>query len=314
MDQIQTMRVFVRIVEAESFSRAAEKLALPRATVSQALKRLELRLGVRLLQRTTRQVQVTDEGRLYYQRCMQLLAELEETDALFSQQRQQPSGRVRIDMPHTLARRMVIPALPAFYQRYPHITLALSANDSPINVLREGVDCVLRAWQMEDDSLVAKALTSLPQATCASADYCAAHGVPETLDALAGHRMVGYFSLHKSQNYPLEFMHNGEVERRMLPTCIEVNGADAYVAAGRAGMGIIQAPRYGLAELLTSGELVEILPQLPPPDMPLYVMYPPGRFLAPRIRVVIDWLEELFARLVNDKVSIFAANAREVRK
>ncbi|GAB7194249.1 hypothetical protein OS31_43510 [Dickeya oryzae] len=193
MDQVQAMRVFVRIVEAESFSRAAEKLGLPRATVSQTLKRLEVRLGVRLLQRTTRQVQVTDEGLLYYQRCVQLLAELDETDALFSHQRQQPSGRVRIDMPHSLARQVVIPSLPAFYRRYPQISLVLSANDAAINVLREGVDCVLRAWQVDDDSLVARSLPSLPQVTCASAAYCAEFGVPDSLEALATHRMVGYF-------------------------------------------------------------------------------------------------------------------------
>ncbi|ADM96870.1 LysR family transcriptional regulator [Dickeya dadantii] len=294
MDQVQAMRVFVRIVEAESFSRAAEKLGLPRATVSQTLKRLELRLGVRLLQRTTRQVQVTDEGMLYYQRCVQLLAEIEETDALFSRQRQQPSGRVRIDMPHSLARQVVIPSLPEFYRRYPQISLVLSANDSAINVMREGVDCVLRAWQVDDDSLVARSLPSLPQVTCASAAYCAEFGVPDTLEALMSHRMVGYFSLRTSHRYPLEFMQQGQIITRTLPSLVEINGADAYIAACQAGMGIIQAPRYGLVPLLSSGELVEILPQLPPPDMPLYVMYPSGRFLAPRIRVVIEWLAQCF--------------------
>ncbi|WJV63182.1 LysR family transcriptional regulator [Pectobacteriaceae bacterium CE70] len=300
MDQIQAMRVFVRIVEAESFSRAAENLGLPRATVSQTLKRLELRLGVRLLLRTTRQVQITDEGRIYYQRCIQLLAEIDETDALFSHQRQQPSGRVRIDMPHSLARQIVIPALPEFYQRYPQITLVLSANDSTINMMREGVDCVLRAWQADDDSLVARHLPSLRQLTCASADYCAIHGVPESLSDLAAHQMIGYFSLQTSQRYPLEFMQAEQLVTRMLPSRLDVSGADAYIAACCAGLGIIQAPRYGLTPLLESGELVEILPQTPPPDMPLYVMYQPGRFLAPRIRVVIEWLHELFNQQLTD--------------
>ncbi|QOL16624.1 LysR family transcriptional regulator [Dickeya dianthicola] len=294
MDQVQAMRVFVRIVEAESFSRAAEKLRLPRATVSQTLKRLELRLGVRLLQRTTRQVQVTDEGLLYYQRCVQLLAEIEETDALFSHQRQQPSGQVRIDMPHSLARQVVIPSLPAFYRRYPQISLMLSTNDAAINVVREGVDCVLRAWQVDDDSLVARSLPPLSQVTCASAAYCAEFGVPDTLEALMSHRMVSYFSLRTSHRYPLEFMQQGHVITRSLSSLVEINGTDAYIAACQTGMGIIQAPRYGLAPLLASGELVEILPQLPPPDMPLYVMYPSGRFLAPRIRVVIEWLAQCF--------------------
>ncbi|ACS87083.1 LysR family transcriptional regulator [Musicola paradisiaca] len=301
MDLVQAMRVFVRIVETESFSRAAENMGLPRATVSQVLKRLEVRLGARLLLRTTRQVRMTDEGRLYYQRCVQLLAEIEETDALFSHQRQRPSGRVRIDMPHSLARLVVIPQLPAFYQRYPDISLALSANDTPINVIREGVDCVLRAWIIDDDSLAARQLASLPQITCASAEYCARYGEPDSLESLSSHRMVGYFSPRMAQGYPLEFMRQGQRLPYMLPTWIDVNGADAYVAACLAGMGIMQAPCYGLRPYLDSGELVTLLPQMPPPDMPLYVMYPPGRFLAPRVRVVIEWLQECFGKLLENQ-------------
>ncbi|MFC3394382.1 LysR family transcriptional regulator [Brenneria rubrifaciens] len=296
MDQIQAMRVFVRIAELGSFSRAAERLALPRATVSHTLKQLEARLGVRLLQRTTRQVQITTEGQIYYQRCTQLLSEIEETDLLFTQHRQQPVGNVRVDMPHSLARGVVIPALSEFYQRYPQITLSLSANDSAINVRREGVDCVLRAWQSESDSLATRHLPSIPQITCASARYLAASGIPLSLDDLPAHQAVGYFSLRTGQRYPLEFMHSGECITSMIPGKLEVNGTDAYVAACRAGFGLIQAPRYGLLRWLDSGELVEILPDTPPPDMPLYVMYPPGRFLAPRIQVFIEWLNELFSR------------------
>lgn len=172
MDQVQAMRIFTRIVELGSFSRAAERLQLPRATVSNALKRLEQRLGVRLLIRTTRQVQVTSEGSLYYQRCVQLLGALEEADTLFSHHKLQPSGKVRIDMPHSLARQIVIPALDDFYRRYPDITLALGANDTHVDLLREGVDCVLRAWETEDDSLVARRIAQLPQVTCASPLIC----------------------------------------------------------------------------------------------------------------------------------------------
>lgn len=296
MDQIQAMRVFVRIAELGSFSRAAEMMSLPRATVSHTIKQLESRLGARLLQRTTRQVQITAEGEIYYQRCTQLLAEIEETDALFTHQRQQPEGNVRVDMPHTLAREIVIPALGEFYRRYPHIKLTLSANDSAINVLREGVDCVLRAWQTADDSLATRHLPSMRQVTCASVGYVAEFGMPTSLDDLAQHQMVGYFSLRTGQHYPLEFMRNGECVTHMLPGKLDVSGTDAYVAACCAGLGLIQATRLGLQPWLDSGELIEILPEMPPPDMPLYVMYPPGRFLAPRIRVFIEWLNELFAR------------------
>lgn len=296
MDHIQAMRTFVRIIELGNFSRAAEKLSLPRATVSHTIKRLEARLGVRLLLRTTRQVQVTAEGDIYYQRCLRLLAEIDETDTLFSRQKSRPSGRIRVDMPHSLAREIVIPTLPQFYQRYPEVTLCLSANDAAIDVLREGVDCVLRAWQVEDESLIARHLPALPQVTCASAAYIERYGMPQTLDDLAAHQAVGYFSQRTARHYPLDFMSQGVCEQRTLQSQIDVSGADVYVAACRAGLGLIQSPRYGVRHWLERGELVEVLPEMPPPDMPLYIMYPAGHFLAPRVSVFIDWLRECFAR------------------
>ncbi len=276
MDQIQAMRIFTRIVELGSFSRAAERLQLPRATVSNAVKRLEQRLGVRLLLRTTRQVQVTSEGTLYYQRCVQLLGALEEADTLFSHQKLQPSGKVRIDMPHSLAREIVIPALDDFYRRYPDLTLALGANDTHVDLLRDGVDCVLRAWETEDDSLVARRIAMLPQLTCASPAYLAAFGVPQSIDQLQQHQAVGYFSLTNNRDYPLEFCRNGKVELRELPAKLSVSGADAYTSGCRAGMGLIQAAHYSLAPWLQKGELVEVLAETPPPPMPIYVMYPPA--------------------------------------
>ncbi|CNK35243.1 LysR family transcriptional regulator [Yersinia intermedia] len=295
MDQIQAMRIFVRIVELGSFSRAAEKLQLPRATVSHTLKRLEQRLGVRLLVRTTRQVNITAEGTLYYQRCLQLLSAFEEADSLFSHQRLQPEGKVRIDMPHSLARNVVIPALNDFYQRYPHITLMLGANDSTIDLMREGVDCVLRAWLPHDEQLASRNIGLQPQITCASPAYLAKQGVPQSLDDLAGHQAVGYFSQINSRDYPLEFVYQGKVENRTLPGILSVSGADAYIAAGVAGLGLIQAPTPGIQSQLAQGELIEVLPHCPPPAMPLFIMFPAGRFLAPRVRVLIDWLIELFS-------------------
>ncbi|MFC0226628.1 LysR family transcriptional regulator [Serratia aquatilis] len=296
MDQIQAMRVFTRIVELGSFSRAAERLQLPRATVSNVLKRLEQRLGVRLLIRTTRQVQITAEGSLYYQRCLQLLDALEEADTLFSHHKLQPTGKVRIDMPHSLAREIVIPALDDFYQRYPEMEIALGANDTHVDLLREGVDCVLRAWETADDTLVARRIAQMPQLTCVSPGYLQKFGEPQSIDELRHHQAVGYFSLVNNRNYPLEFCRNGKLEQRELPSRLTVSGADAYTAACRADMGLIQGARYSVAKWLQSGELVEILSATPPPPMPIYIMYPPGRFLAPRVRVLIDWLISLFGK------------------
>lgn len=297
MDQIQAMRIFTRIVELGSFSRAAERLQLPRATVSNVLKRLEQRLGVRLLIRTTRQVQITSEGTLYYQRCLHLLDALEEADTLFSHHKLQPSGKVRIDMPHSLAREIVIPALHDFYQHYPQIEIALGANDTHVDLLREGVDCVLRAWETKDDTLVARRIAQMPQVTCASPGYLQQFGQPESIDHLQHHQAVGYFSLINNRNYPLEFCRHGNLELRELSSELSVSGADAYTSACRAGFGLIQGARFSLAHWLQQGELVEVLTDTPPPPMPIYIMYPPGRFLAPRVRVLIDWLITLFNKV-----------------
>lgn len=295
MDQVQAMKIFVRIAELESFSRAAEDLDLPRATVSTTLKRLEQRLGVRLFLRTTRQVKITEEGKIYYQRCLHLLAALEETDALFAHHQIQPSGTVRIDMPHSVARERVIPSLKEFYQRYPQINLILSANDNAINLLDQGVDCVVRAWPSEDDNLQSRHLTDLVQITCASAAYLTQFGTPLTLADLSTHHAVGYFFAHQQAETHLEFVAGGGTEKIYLSSALTVSGADAYVAAGKAGFGLIQVSKLAVEQELALGTLIEVLPDVLPPPMPLYIMYPPGRFLAPRIRVLLDWLITLFS-------------------
>lgn len=297
MDQIQAMRIFTRIVELQSFSRAAEDLNLPRATVSTTLKRLELRLGVRLLVRTTRRLHITDEGEIYYHRCLQLLDALAETDALFAHQRRQPQGKVRVDMPHSLAREVVIPALPAFTARYPQIEVTITANDSAIDLLHHGVDCVLRAWPSAEEQLVTHARAALPQITCASPGYLAEYGRPLSPQALAGHRMVGYHFRPGQQAEALEFRQNDETTAVRLPCALNVSGADAYIAAGRSGFGLIQAARHALQRELAAGELVEVMAETTPPPMPVWLMHPPGRFIAPRVRVMLDWLAALLQQL-----------------
>src|SRR5471032_553962 len=229
MDQIQAMRIFIRIAELESFSRAAEDLNLPRATVSTTLKALEQKLGVRLFLRTTRQVKITAEGELYYQRCLQLLAALEEADTLFASQKNQPAGSVRIDMPHSLAREIVIPRLAEFNARYPLITLKLSANDNAIDLLDQGVDCVLRAWTSEGDNLQSRHIADLSQMTCASPDYLARQGTPQTLNDLSSHFAVGYFFRQQQPTSQLDFIDGKKTVTFDLAQRLTVSGADAYL-------------------------------------------------------------------------------------
>lgn len=296
MDHLVAMRLFVRIVELKSFSRAAEQLELPRGSATQIIKQLEARLGVKLLLRTTRQVRTTVDGELYYTRCSAILAEIDEVEAAFSQAARQPEGRIRINMSSSLCRHVLIPALPGFCTRYPDIVLDISVQDKQIDLISEAVDCVLRIGELRDSALVARPLARLEQITCASPAYLARHGMPDSLAALSGHRVVDYISASSGRSIPLEFDVDGRIEYRSLPASLAVNNGDAYVAACEADFGIIQLPTYHVRDRLKTGVLVEILPQHRPPPLPLHVLYPQNRHLSQRVRVFVDWLAEMFAQ------------------
>jgi DNA-binding transcriptional LysR family regulator len=293
LDRFNAMRVFTRIVELRGFVKAADSLQLPRASVTVLIKQLEAHLGVQLLQRTTRQVSPTLDGAAYYQRCVQLLSDLEETEAVFSTQRQNPRGTLSVDMPSGIGRLIVIPALPTFTARYPQIELEISLNDRTVDLIREGVDCVLRGGQALDESLVARPLAMMDQLTLASRAYLERFGVPETLDDLANHRMVEYVSRTSGKRFGLEFQVGSELREINLEKVIAVSSSDGYFAACEAGYGLIQAPYYHATRQLAQGSLVEVLPHLAPPAMALTALYPPHRQLSQRVRVFIDWLVEV---------------------
>jgi len=265
MDRFNAMRVFTRIVELGGFAKAADSLQLPRASVTILIKQLEAHLGVQLLHRTTRQVNPTLDGAAYYQRCVQLLADLEETEAAFSATRRNPRGTLRIDMPAGVGRLIVIPALPAFSARYPAIELEIGLNDRPVDLIREGVDCVLRGGLCLDDSLVARPLVLMEQVTCASPDYLRRHGTPQSLGELAGHQVVEYFSSVSGKRYGLEFQLGEELRLVDLPKQVAVNSADGYLAACEAGYGLVQTPYYHVAQQLADGRLCEVLRDVAPP-------------------------------------------------
>ena len=259
MDRFNAMRVFTRIVELGGFAKAADSLQIPRASVTIMIKQLEAHLGVQLLQRTTRQISLTLDGAAYYPRCVRLLADLEETEAVFSAARNNPKGLLRVDMPAGVGRLMVIPALPQFTARYPLIELEIGLNDRPVDLIREGVDCVLRGGDSLDDSLVARPLVMLDQVTCASPDYLKRYGTPQCLADLEGHQMVEYFSSSNGKRYGLEFMVNDQVQLIDLPKQVSVNSADGYLAACEAGYGLVQTPYYHVARQLSEGRLCEVL-------------------------------------------------------
>ena len=297
MDRFDAMRVFTRVVERRSFTLAADDLGLPRSTVTDAVKQLEARLGVRLLERTTRQVNPTLDGEAYHRRCLSLIADVEEAEAAFGGAK--PKGLLRVDVHGTLARHFVMPRLPDFLAEYPGIELYMSEGDRLVDVIREGIDCVLRVGDLQDSDMIARRVAMLEEITCAAPAYIDRFGQPADVDALDGHIMVGFHSSASGALLPLEFVLDRSVRKVALHTTVSVNGAESLVAAARLGLGLIQVPRYHVEADLKRGTLVAVLQDCPPSPTPVSLLYPRNRQLSPRVRVFIDWLVRAFGAARN---------------
>jgi len=293
MDRIDAMRLFTRVVEQRSFTQAAQDLNLPRSTVTDAIKQLEARLQVRLLQRTTRHVSPTLDGEAYYQRCLTILADIEDAEMAFAGAK--PRGLLRIDVHGTLARHFLLPELPDFLTQYPDIELFMSEGDRLVDPVREGIDCVVRVGKLKDSDMVARRLGELEEVTCAAPDYLQRFGTPHSISELEGHRMVGFRSSASGTLMPLEFTVAGQTRQVTLPCTVSVSAAESLVAAARMGLGIIQVPRYHLRDSLDNGSLLPLLPQFPSTPMPVSLLYPRNRQLSPRVRVFIDFFSKVFA-------------------
>ncbi len=293
MDRFDAMRLFVRIVERRSFTLAAQDIGLPRSTVTQALQQMEARLGVRLLQRTTRTVSPTLDGEAYYRRCMAIIDDIEDAEGAFGGIK--PKGMLRIEAQGTVARHFLVPGLPDFFAQYPDIELTMSEGDRWVDLVREGVDCVLRFGALPDSDMIARRLGLLRRMTYAAPSYIAKLGMPDGLDALAGHQMVGLRRLSTGHMAPLEFQTGDTVRAMSLPAKFSVTGPESYIAAARLGLGLVQMPRFHTMDDLKEGQLVAVLPDHPPPPVPVSLLYPRNRQLSPRVRVFMDWAAHEFA-------------------
>ncbi len=287
------MRVFTRVVERRSFTLAAEDTGLPRSTVTDAIKQLEARLGIKLLDRTTRHVSPTLDGEAYYQSCLSILDDIEDAESAFAGAK--PRGLLRVDVHGTLARHFVLPSLPSFLKAYPDIEFHLSEGDRLVDLVREGIDCVLRVGIPQDSDMIARRVAMLDEVTVASPSYLARYGRPSHPDDLSIHKMVGFRATGSTGPLPLEFLVDGKRVTKTIDTSITVNAAESFVCAAHIGLGIIQVPRYHVKEDLAAGVLVELLPEFPPEPSPVSVLYPRNRQLAPRVRVFVEWLWEVFA-------------------
>jgi LysR family transcriptional regulator for bpeEF and oprC len=296
MDKIKAMQVFVRIVEANSFTKAAETLNLPRASLTASMQALEAHLGARLLQRTTRRLSLTPEGDAYYQQCAAILAAIDAAEAPFlGGEGGAPQGLLRVELPGTLGRARIVPRLAEFRAAFPKLALTISMSDRLVDLTQEGLDCALRVGALQDSALVARPLGSMRFLVAASLGYLAAHGTPGTLDELADHEGIVHFSGRTGRPFDWELEADGVLHKLTLRSAIAVNDAQANLSCALQGLGLAQVGRYQARPYLESGELVEVLPGVAPTSMPVSLVYPQGRMANPRLQAFADWLGALFA-------------------
>jgi DNA-binding transcriptional LysR family regulator len=299
MNELDTIRIFLKVAELESFSGAARQLGLPNATVSAAVRQLEHVLGTRLLQRTTRRVQLTQEGSAFYARSLGLLGDFEDLRSMFRADADGLSGRLRIDMSVGLAAKIVLPRLGEFMARHPRLAIDLGTADRRVDVIREGYDCVLRSGLLADSSLVARPIGSYRMVNCASPAYLAQRGMPQGLDDLVKHAVVHYDALLGGSAPGWEWFDGTQTRIVAAGGLLSVNGTAAYEAACLAGLGIIQVPEAGVREHLRTGVLVEVLPDFRPAPMPVAFVYPSRRHVPARTLAFMEWAQGLLAPYLN---------------
>ena len=285
------MRLFVRVVERRSFRAAASDLGLPRSSATAGIKALEAALGATLLRRSTRHVGPTDEGEGYYRHCVAILSEMDAVDMAL--RKRVATGVLRVDTSAQFARMWLLPALPGFLARHPELRIHLSEGDRLVNLVGEGLDCVIRGGDVGDGDLIVRRLGVLPEITCASRDYIARHREPRSPDDLDGHEMIGFASSRTRSVLPLEFSIGGRTREYTLPARVIATSADSCATLAQMGFGLVQLPLVRFADSLRTGTMVEVLRAYRPPPLPVSVLFPRTRNVPTRLRVFIDWLEEV---------------------
>lgn len=293
MDLLDQLRIFNRVAHSGGFTVAADQLGLPRPTVSLAVQQLEARLGVRLLNRTTRRVSLTQDGEALLERALALVSDAEELEHQFRPHRAPLSGRLRVDLPTRIARRLVAPALPSFFAQHPGLVVEIGSSDRMVDLVHEGIDCALRVGKLPPSSLVARPLGELRLINCASPAYLSQHGTPRSPADLPLHRAVNYASPTTGRIAPWEWLQDGALQTLSVPGMAVVNNAETYIACGLAGLGLIQIPAFDVQDHLAAGELIEVLQAWPGPPMPVQMVYPHRRHLSTRLQAFTAWLTDI---------------------
>ncbi|MEP6721548.1 MAG: LysR family transcriptional regulator [Variovorax sp.] len=298
MDRFDAMQAFARVVEARSFTKAAETLHMSKTGVTQLVQQLEARLRVKLLNRTTRKVNVTADGAAYYERVVRLLADMDDAETGLSSASASPRGRLRVDVPSPVARMILVPALPAFHAHYPDIQLDMGVSDRMVDLIGENVDCVVRGGELADLSLMARRVGDLQLGVYAAPSYLERAGTPSHPQALEDthHRIVGFLWSRNGKTFPYAMHRDGESIEVQGRYVLTVDDGNAYLAAGLAGLGVLWLPDYMSKAHLARGELVPLFEGWRLDPMPLYVAFPPNRHVSTKLRVFIDWVAELMAQ------------------
>lgn len=297
MDRFDTMLAFTRVVELSSFTKASDSLNLPKTTLSAQIHALEKRLHVKLLHRTTRHISVTPEGAVYYERAIRLINDMQETEAAVTSLNTTPRGRLRVDIPISLGHRLIVPALNEFMKRYPEIELEVGCTYRQVNLLEEGVDCVIRVGVSVDDSLVARRLGTAEMVTCASPDYLQKFGIPKMPEDIELHNIVYYESPRSGKVNPFKYIQDGKQIKLFGKRRITFNDPEACVLAALGGAGLIYLPEYMVREYIAAGQLRIVLQDQRSETLPISILYPQNRHLSTRVRAFVEWSVELFANL-----------------
>ncbi|VWC55098.1 LysR family transcriptional regulator [Burkholderia aenigmatica] len=301
---IRAMRIFTRIVEMNSFTRAAQALGISRATATRTVQELETALGMPLLVRTTRALRATPEGDAYYRRCVRITADVDELEASIRGAALHPSGPLRVELPAAVADAIVLPALGGFHARHPDLVLSLGVSGRVADRVGDVIDCSVRLGELPDSSLVARRLGMLERVTCASPAYLDRHGAPRTLDDLAVHRAVNASSIPGQRTAELDFLVDGAVRKVRLDGIVSVDDEHAYLACGAHGLGLIQPPRVAAQPLIDAGQLREVLSRWPPAALPVSAVYVKRPHVSPGVRAFVDWIAERFEAAAREQAGL----------